>query len=182
MAVMERCCCCSVRTGALIFGALALIGSILAIGRDIKDIMKTEDEYMSNEDLQSVITGLEIDMTVTQMRTFLTTAEFTNIADLLLSIAMVIVSGLLIFGVHKGIAKFVLPILFLIPIDFLIRFIFVCVHSINLGFLHPMSLTLNLACSIGMVFDIFIWLCIFSHWQQIKDEVDGKDDNEMRRV
>eukprot|EP00092_Neocalanus_flemingeri_P023960 GFUD01025991.1.p1 GENE.GFUD01025991.1~~GFUD01025991.1.p1 ORF type:complete len:182 (+),score=29.62 GFUD01025991.1:71-616(+) len=181
MAVMERCCCCRVKTGSLILGALFLIGSILSIGRDVKEIKET-DEFR-NEDLQLVFEDLQMDsVSVDQMQSFLTTAYYIAIADLILSIIMVIASGLLIYGVQKGIARFVVPILVLIPIDFLIRFSFVCVHSLNLGFLHPLSIALNLVCCLGMVFDIFIWLCIFSHWQQIKDELDRKDDNEMTRV
>eukprot|EP00092_Neocalanus_flemingeri_P072755 GFUD01089623.1.p1 GENE.GFUD01089623.1~~GFUD01089623.1.p1 ORF type:complete len:183 (-),score=21.01 GFUD01089623.1:70-618(-) len=182
MAVMERCCCCRVKTGSLILGALFLIGSILAIGRDVKEIK--ENEHISNEDLQQVLEHLEMDsvVTVDQMQSFLATQHYITIADLILSIVMIVVSGLLIYGVQKGIARFVVPILVLIPIDFLIRFSFVCVHSLNLGFLHPLSIALNLVCCLGMVFDIFIWLCIFSHWQQIKDGLDRQDDNEMTRV
>lgn len=182
MAVMEKCCCCSVRTGSLVFGGLILIGSILAVGRDAKEIMEGSPN-LSYEDRQLVVDQLQIEgMTADQLQTFLTTAHYTTIADLFLSIGMIVVSGLLIYGVNKGIARFVKPILVFIPIDFVIRFIFVCVHSINLGFLHPLSITLNFICCIGMVIDIFIWLCFYSHWQQIKDGMDGQNDNEMKPV
>eukprot|EP00092_Neocalanus_flemingeri_P001487 GFUD01001586.1.p1 GENE.GFUD01001586.1~~GFUD01001586.1.p1 ORF type:complete len:182 (-),score=27.06 GFUD01001586.1:177-722(-) len=181
MAVMERCCCCRVKTGSLILGALFLIGSILAIGRDVKDIKENED--ISNEDLQQVLNHLQMDsITVDQMQSFLATQHYITIADLILCIVTIVVSGLLIYGVQKGIARLLVPILVLIPMDFLVRFIFVCFHSFNLGFFHTMSITMNLGCCILMVCDIFIWLCFFSHWQQIKDGLIGQDDNEMRRA
>ena len=44
MAVMEKCCCCSVRTACLIFGVLSLMGSISQIGKDGKEIIKTDGE------------------------------------------------------------------------------------------------------------------------------------------
>eukprot|EP00092_Neocalanus_flemingeri_P005866 GFUD01006314.1.p1 GENE.GFUD01006314.1~~GFUD01006314.1.p1 ORF type:complete len:183 (-),score=28.05 GFUD01006314.1:250-798(-) len=182
MAVFERCCCCRVRTACLLFGALILIGSIFAIGRDVKEILANED--FSHQELQQVLKHLNMEnmMTAEQLKTFFTTDFYTTIADLILAIVMVIVSGVLLYGVHKAIARFLVPILVLIPFDFLIRFIFVCVHSFNLGFLSPLLITMNVACSIGMIFDIFLWLCIFSHWQQINDELVGQDDNEIRRA
>merc|ERR1712096_418225 len=172
---MERCCCYRVRTGCLIVGALALIGSILAIGRDAKEIMEETTDDMSDEELQLVMNHLKTDnMAVDQGRSFLKTDYYMTIADLFLSIAMVIISGLLIYGVHREIAGFLVPILVLVPIDFLVRLTFVCVYSINLGFLHPISIAMNFNCS--------IWICFFSHWQQIKDGLDGQEVNEMHPV
>ena len=147
--------------------------------------MEGTTDDMRDEELQLVMNHLEIEnIREDQMRSFqtYTHTHYTTIADFLLSIAMVITSSLLIYGVHKGIARFFVPILVLVPIDFLVRLTFVCVHSINLGFLHPISIAMNFTCSIGMIFDIFIWLCIFSHRQQLNDELDGLDENEMKPV
>merc|ERR1719318_1195894 len=124
----------------------------------------------------------ELGLSAEQSQTFHSTSYYTTIADLFLSLAMIIFSSLLLYGVNKGIAKYVKPILVFVPSDFIVRFIFVCIHSINLGFFNPVSLFLNAACCMGMVFDIFIWLCFYSHYQQLSDQGDGHYGNEMRPV
>ena len=177
MAVMEKCCCCSVKTGSLVLGSLMLIGSILAVGRDAKDVMAGSPD-ISYSDLELVVD--QLGMSVEQMQTFVSTSHYTTIADLFLSLAMIIFSSLLLYGVNKGVAKYVKPILVFLPVDFVVRFIFVCIHSINLGFFHPLSIALNIVCCIGMVFDIFIWLCFYSHYQQLCDRSDGHYGNEMK--
>ena len=59
------------RTGCLIFGALALIGSILAIGKDAKEIMEETTDDMSDGELQLVMNHLEIEnIREDQMRSF----------------------------------------------------------------------------------------------------------------
>eukprot|EP00091_Calanus_sinicus_P016529 TRINITY_DN35945_c0_g1_i1.p1 TRINITY_DN35945_c0_g1~~TRINITY_DN35945_c0_g1_i1.p1 ORF type:complete len:118 (+),score=29.16 TRINITY_DN35945_c0_g1_i1:349-702(+) len=113
MAVMERCCCCSVKTGSLVLGALMLIGSILAVGRDVKDVMEGSPD-ISSGDLSLVVD--QLGMSVEQIQTFISTSYYTTIADLFLSLAMIIFSGLLLYGVNKGIAKCVKPILVFLPV------------------------------------------------------------------
>ena len=175
MAVMERCCCCTVKTGSIVLGALMLIGSILAVGRDAKDIM-AGGSSISNSDFG------DLGMTRDQIETFQTTSKYLTFADLLLSLIYILMSGLLIYGVNKGNAKLVKPILVFVPIDFVIRFIFVSIHCINLGLFHPLSILLNLVICLSMVFDIFIWLCIYSHYQQLCEGGDGNYGNEMKPV
>ena len=164
MAVLETCCCCSVKTGSLVFGVFMLIGSIWTVVRDVKDIMAG---VMSDKDQEDALQ--ELNLTREQMNTFILMSYWITVANLLLSLATLIFSSLLLYGVIKGIAKFVKPILVFIPIDLVAGVIFVCIYSINVGFLHPLSTMLNIACLIIMVYYIFIWLCFYSHYQQLSD-------------
>ena len=40
MVVMDKCCCCSVRTACPIFGAFALLGSLLQLSKDGQEVGK----------------------------------------------------------------------------------------------------------------------------------------------
>ena len=190
MVVMEKCCCCSVRTACLIFGSLALIGSIIQVGNDGKEIIghlhkshdQSEAEVRELYDLSAYTFG--VDSSKDEIRNFFEIGFYFSITDLILSIGMIVAAGCVIYGVRREKDNFLFPALVIWPFDFLVRFIFVFVHSFNLGFFHPISLLMNVALCFGIVFDIFIWLCVYSHWQQLKDQAgpEGQSYNAVSKV
>merc|ERR1712179_16284 len=176
MPVLENCCCCTVKTGSVVLAALMLIGSVISVGSDAKDIMAGPPAYRDASLISS-----EFGISHDQAHTFLQTAYYTTIANLFLSIICIVISSILIYGVNKENAAHVKPMLVFIPLDFVVRFVFVCIHSINMGFLHPVTMFLNVAICISMVIEIFVWLCIYSHYQQLKEGSDYSG-NEMKPV
>ena len=165
MALIKKCCCCSLKTGILVLGALLLIGSILAMGRDIKDVYEGPSYSQSGRNLDNF---------------FAQDLYYMSIGDLVLSIAMIIFSSLLLYGANKGIARYVKPILVMIPIDFIVRVSLLVLTSQYAYFAYPLSFAMNMTCVIGMVFDAFTWLFIYSHYKQLSDEGEGGTDSEMR--
>ena len=181
MAVMENCCCCRVRTACLIFGSLFLVCNLWSIGDDISTIItntketsqQQETEY--NETLQA-FNDVGLKTTREQIVNFLNIDYYITFANIVLSVFVAVFSGLMIYGVDKAKSRFLVPCLIFYPIDTLVRIIFLVVHVENLGFLHPLSIILNVTCLVGIVFDFFIWLCVFSHRQQIKDQLVNHEE------
>merc|ERR1711892_1337517 len=187
MAIMENCCCCRVRTACLVFGSLYLVGALWWIGDDVSTIVtnlsRTHQEHVT-EDTRTIRIFLRvwafhtvgINSTKEEITNFLNIDSYITYANLFLSVFVALFSGLMLYGVHKAKSKFLAPSLIFYPIDTLCRIIFVAVHVQNLGFLHPLSIILNVTCLIGIVFDFFIWLCVFSHRQQIKDQLVNHEE------
>ena len=106
-----------------------------------------------------------------------------SITDLILSILMIVAASCLIYGVQKKSLNFLLPALSVCPFDMFMRVIFVFIHSITLGFFHPISITRNIRLCCGIIFDTFLWFCIFSQMKMSKNQDSQQDlqmDNEIQ--
>eukprot|EP00092_Neocalanus_flemingeri_P078788 GFUD01098063.1.p1 GENE.GFUD01098063.1~~GFUD01098063.1.p1 ORF type:complete len:200 (-),score=12.50 GFUD01098063.1:140-739(-) len=177
MVVMNNCCCCKVRTACLIFGGFALFGSLIQVSNDAKDIyqnitMSRQDQEWNLQELYELsnMDGLNMGTTKDEIRNFLAISFYFSVTDLFLSIAIILAASFLIYGVLKENSNYLVPTMIVCPLDLFVIIICVLIHSINLGFLHPISLAMNIVLCCGVVFDIFIWLCVYSHWQQLKAE------------
>jgi|ERR1712059_115013 len=184
---MEKCCCCTVRTACLIFGGLYLIGSILSIGRDGKELMAemSKSSYEKSQEIDTLVQGMQelgIPTSREDITFFTTTALYQTIVGIVMSLLLVISSALLLYGVHSRKEKLLIPSLILWPIDTIVRCIFVLVFCIGLGFLHPFVIMLNIVLLMAIVIDIFIWLCVYSHRKQLKYELVGQNDVGMSKI
>merc|ERR1711970_1244373 len=149
MAIIENCCCCRVRTACLIFGALYLVGSVWWVGDEIKAIVtsanQTPEEYQAEvDDTRDVFNEIGVTFTRDQIINFFNIDYYLTIGNLFLSVFIAIFSALMLYGVHKAKASFLLPGLIFYPVDTFIRIIFVVVHVHNLGFFHPLSIIFNI--------------------------------------
>merc|ERR1712154_328398 len=184
---MEKCCCCTVRTACLIFGSLYLIGSILSIGRDGKELMKemNQNKYQKEEQVDELVEGTR-ELGITTSREdivfFLTTVRYQTMVGIVLSLMLAISSALLICGVHSKNEKLLLPSLILWPIDSVVRRIFVFIYSIGFGLMHPFVIFLNIIFLFFIISDVFIWLCVFSYRKQLKYEIVGHNDVKMSKI
>ena len=74
MVVMEKCCCCSVRTACLIFGAFALLGSFLQLSKDGKEVAKIlgSDEHRREAELDTLYNEMRqiMDVDMDEIRNF----------------------------------------------------------------------------------------------------------------
>jgi len=100
--------------------------------------------------------------------------------DLLTGLGLFLASFCMIYGIKKEKDRFLLPIIYYIPIDGAFRFIQVTAYTFTFGFLHPISAILNVTFIISIIIDFFIWLCVYSHRRQIKYEL--KDAEEMEEM
>merc|ERR1712013_696875 len=141
MVRIETCCCCSVKTGSIVLGALLLVGSLMSIGNSASDILKGGNQVDFGEDL-----GLSN----SQNQRLNTIMFYSFLVDVVLSFISIIISSLLIFGVNKEDPKLIKPMVVFLPLDSAVRLLFVCLLSITLGLLHPASLALNFLMFFGM--------------------------------
>jgi len=183
--VMERCCCCRVRTACLILGSLYLLGSLSSIGNGVQEIMKKSGK--SKDDYQIEVESMVEDMnsigyltTNEQMEEFLSMASMWNIVGIVLSVILVITSGLLLYGVHAAKDKFLLPTLVFFPVDSIVKLGLLIQLAIAYGFTHPFAMIFEFVFIVSIVCNIFIWLCVFSHRQQLKTELLPSNDSSMK--
>ena len=112
---------------------------------------------------------------------FLMTKIFSGF-DLLTSIGLVVSSCMMVYGIKKEKDRFLLPAIYYIPIDGLLRFVLqhfnaidrhifcsfyrfiqVTAYTAIFGFLHPVSSIINAFYIVEIIIDFFIWLCVYSH-------------------
>ena len=188
MVVMEKCCCCSVRTACLIFGAFALLGSFLQLSKDGKEVAKnlSSDEHQRESVVDALYNDLRqiMDVDKDEIRNFFKINFYLAIPDFVLCFAMLIAAGCLIYGVRSKKGNFLIPVMVVFPLDLFVRVIFVFVLVINFGISHPISIGSCVIFFYGIFFDVFVWLCVFSHWQQLRDEggPSNRDYNAVSKV
>ena len=178
---MENCCCCRVRTACLIFGGLYLLGAVWGVGDEISTIVTTvnktpEQTQQEVVDIQQAFNEIGVKLTQDQIFNFLDIGFYLTIGNLFLSVFLIVFSGLMLYGVHNSKSSFLVPGLIFYPVDTIIRIIFVAVHVQNLGFTHPLSILFNITCLVGIVLDFFVWLCVFSHRQQIQNQLVNHEE------
>ena len=81
----------------------------------------------------------------------------------------VCIPGLLIYGVKQEDEKLLLPALVLWPVDVIIRLVFVIILNIGVGVSNSLVMGINITFLCGLIANVLIWLCVYSHWSQLKD-------------
>ena len=169
MLILERCCCCSVRSACLICGVLYLLGSLFMLVDGIHNM--TTSIYKSEQqksELLEAFHNMGMKIKGEDIANFLNINSYINYINLFLSISIAVFSGLMIYGVHNDKPSFLVPSLIFYPIDTLARIVFVAVQGVVIGFLHPICIMLNITCLVGVVIAFFTWLCVFSHHHHLK--------------
>merc|ERR1712228_90467 len=154
----EKCCCCSVRTACLIFGGLALFGSLMQVSSRGKEIVRhlTSNQQQKEAEVDVLYMNMrDIGVTKDQLRSFQKIDFYMSIPDLILSFALVCASSCLIHGVRNKKPSLFIPVM---------------VVFVNFGLTSPLSITICIIFFYGVIIDVFIGLCVYSHWQQLKEE------------
>jgi hypothetical protein len=193
------CCCCSLKTGAIIIGVIFLIfglfrASSASVGLSGDDFMEDATWFFvitdldDNADDRVVINDGEGKVVIDDgegkviiigpkwftdaitwikdARAKVTKDEATAllVVDFIFGILEIIAASSLLFGVSNINASFVLPILFLIPVDQAVRYIsFLVIVGFN-----PL---IFISMVIPSLLVIYFWVCLFSYWKEMKEEV-----------
>eukprot|EP00092_Neocalanus_flemingeri_P027494 GFUD01029824.1.p1 GENE.GFUD01029824.1~~GFUD01029824.1.p1 ORF type:complete len:189 (-),score=30.06 GFUD01029824.1:296-796(-) len=166
MAVFERCCCCSLRTGCLVFGTLGLVMALVNIGLEILEFVSyglaTEEELQFMEELTKVFLA-------------------TSILSLLQSVVSITTCSLLIYGIHQAKYKLILPTLVWNPINVCIDIITIIFYSVLFDIdLHDLFLHIVLiTTAVYALVSLLCWLYVFSHWRMVKVQVGAPERMEM---
>jgi len=191
MAIMERCSCCTVMTCSIGLGALMLVLTVYSIGTEARfmqcDFALWED--LSPEQKRAIDQSAPqcevmewmdgpYGMSQQQMETFRDFYIYLSIAKVVVFFFSIIFYSLLIYTKFSYV-----PMLTVIPLDFVIRLILVIIHTNMLAFFsNPLAVEMNIPLIISMIIDIFIWICIYSYHQQLPEVPNGDSDNEMKPV
>ena len=154
--------CCSAKTASLIFGSVYLVGGLLLFVYVSTNL--GTDTGKGKENPNTVEGNLLEDINY-----------YIHFVDLFLCGCWVIVSSILIFGVHNAKSSFLTPTLVLIPPDSLIMIINVAVFIANFGFLNPLVLAFNIIRLSGIVVNFFFFLYVFHHRNQIKEQLSKEN-------
>ena len=176
MVVIEQCCCCSVRTACIIFGGIALLSHLGMMSDSTKNMIHglTLNEHQLEEEVDNFFNeNNQWPITRDDIRYFFKITVYMSIPNFPLSIAVVISSICLLHGVRIKKPKLFLPIMFVLILDLIIRIVFVCILVVEFGFFNPLSIAILFVFLFGIALDGFGGLCIYSHWQQLKEEEEN---------
>lgn len=178
---LQTCCCCKVRTACIVFGIVGALSGLLDFYHSTQEIITIATQNsssVSEMEVEFKETDWHIDRDVIE-EAILMSKVFSGF-DLLTGLGLFLASFCMIYGIKKEKDRFLLPIIYYIPIDGAFRFIQVTAYTFTFGFLHPISAILNVTFIISIIIDFFIWLCVYSHRRQIKYEL--KDAEEMEEM
>lgn len=181
MAILRNCCCCKVRTACIIFSILGLVDSFIRLMTNISDIWDyvAKSEYQEQEEVQAFMTVheyLEVDITEADVRRALTIIFTMSCIDIVLSTLALISCCTLLFGVIKERQRLLMPSLYFIPLDVALGTVFILAISGTIGFLNPISFMFNLANVVNIVILGLVWLVVWSHRQQINDQLTNNEE------
>ena len=181
MAILRKCCCCKVRTACIIFSILGLVDSFIRLMTNISDIWDyvAKSEYQEQEEVQAFMTVheyLEVDITEADVRRALTIIFTMSCIDIVLSTLALISCFTLLFGVIKERQRLLMPSLYFIPLDVALGTVFILAISGTIGFLNPISFMFNLANVVNIVILGLVWLVVWSHRQQINDQLTNNEE------
>ena len=168
---MEKCCCCSVKTACLILAVLAMLGAVSQTFNDGKELIKGVQisEYQREAEVDDFFKEMKelMEIKKDQVRSYFKINFYITITDMILCVGMIVSTACMFHGVQRQEQKFLLPLLWFLPLDLLIRSFFVFILIINFGISSPLSLTLASLFFFVIIYDIFFWLCVYSHRQQL---------------
>ena len=175
---MEKCCCCSVRTACLALGVLAMLGSVSQVFKDGKELANhaASDQQQIEAEVDAFYTEMKEVMEIKkdEVRNFFKINVYITITDIILLLGMIGATACLFHGVNSKEDKFLLPIIWFLPLDLLVRCFFVFVLVINFGITSPLSIGLAALFFFVIIYDICFWLCVYSHREQL---VASSDDS-----
>ena len=185
MAVMRRCCCCKVRTACLVLAVLGLLDCLLRFGDGVASVAhlaaRTEEarqqEVAAWLQLHTEILGAE-DMDEAAVERSLALTYAMSCADLVVSTVATLTCATLLYGVIKEKERFLTPSLVFIPVDVVLTTVFMLALSATIGFLNPLVIVFNVLSLASAVLLGLVWVVVFSHRQQIRDQLTHNEEEE----
>ena len=182
---MRRCCCCKVRTACLVLAVLGLLDCLLRFVASAASVARTaarteharQQEVAALLRLHTEVLGAA-DMDEAAAARSLALTEAMSCADLAVSTVATLTCAALLYGVIKEKERFLTPSLVLIPVDVLLTSVFLAALSATLGLLHPLVLVFSVAHLASAVLLGLVWLVVFSHRQQIRDQLTHNEEEE----
>lgn len=174
MTLLNKCCCCELRVGALILGWLGTIGAFLSLASNISNLTKINEITQQIIDMQTQKHDQEplSDDAKNAIENGVRGFFIAHTALLLLSI---LVSILLIVGVMKRNKNFLLPWLIYNMLSIIVTGLVVLVVCVFLAVLAPAKVAVIVLFILGgaIALSLYFWLCVYSFYQEIKEDETG---------
>merc|ERR1711915_1155784 len=87
------------------------------------------------------------------LQNYFEASSYIDKVSLVLSVGFIICSSLLLAGIRKQEPKFVFPMVAFLPIDILARLGIIITYSAIIGFLHPLTIVVNVMFVAGLSLD-----------------------------
>ena len=100
---------------------------------------------------------------------------FFAFIDIILNLGMIGASVCLLYGVYNKEGKFLLPLIWFLPSELIVRCFFVFVLFTYFGITSPVSLRIDALFSFVIMYDTIFWLCVKSHKEQL---ISNNDNNQ----
>ena len=128
------------------------------------------------EELQDVVKQLKNELGIEDLELFYRVTLARCIINLLLNTVSLCTNSLLIYGIIQANYNFILPTLIWNPISVGIEIteIIVYICLLNMDYV---SILISL--SIYAIISLLCWLCVFSHWKQVKVMVGAPERMEL---
>ena len=175
----KKCCCCTLMTACLILDWLIFIGELFSIFKTAMNIMEGTFDDIADKNIVKLAKKSYVK--AEQNNRFILATRIALVIELNVSFVFLVVSFVIIRAKKHSSTDF-LPMLVAIPISAFISYIFIGVHTINIGFSHSLTVATNVVCCITTnMIKFCIWLCFFMHWQEIRAD-EKLDDVQITQI
>ena len=169
------------RTACIIFSVLGLVDSFIRFVSNISDIWDfvAKSDYQEQEEVDAFIEVhkfLEVDITEDDVKSALTIIFTMSCIDIVFSGLALLTCITLLIGVVKERQRLLIPSLYFIPVDLAVGTVFILAISGTIGFLNPISYIFILANVANIVVLGLVWLVVWSHRQQINDQLTNNEE------
>ena len=130
---MEKCCCCSLRAACVMLGLLAM-SMIFDDGKALANHANMDEQQKKAEvDALYIEMMNKTEIEKDAVRKYFKLNFYITITDIILCMGIVGATACLFYGVTKKEDKFLLPLIWFLPFDLLVRCSFVFVLVIKLS-------------------------------------------------
>ena len=141
---------------------------------DLNDHPKEVSDII--EEFQEVMKQLKNELGIEDLELFYKATLARCIINLVLNLISLVTNSLLIYGIQQAKYKYIVPTLVWNPINVGIEIIEIIV-IISLFNIDYISIIIGM--SVYAFISLLCWLCVFSHWQQVKVMVGAPERMEM---
>ena len=165
MLKVDKCCCCSLKIGAIILGVIILIFGFITAATNSWGF--TGDQQM----LTALGIGMNINNDYVQIEYYRTNAMAALVVGFIKGIIDILAASSLLFGACNSKPGFLLPILILTPVNLAGNWIFSIVLLVSTSFIGIAIISMFIVfLFLVSLFRGYTWVCVFSFWKQMKED------------
>ena len=144
--------------------------------RDIDLNDQPDDVTALVDELQEVVKQLKSELGIEDLELFYKLTLARSIINFLLNMISLVTNSLLIYGIIQAKYAFILPTIIWNPVCVGIEIVEIIVIT---SLLNIDYISIIIGMSIYTIISLLCWLCVFSHWKQVKVMVGAPERLEL---